>query len=130
MSNSKEIEKIRTIYGSFYSRKDDFITRHLKKYSAHTRNELAMIKSLVRDGDNIIDIGAHIGYFTIYAAKNAYQGIVYSIEPYIESFEILKKNLKLNDLSNVKPFHAAISKITGHPFIPCNRPSILAVEYK
>jgi len=67
----------------------------------------------IKKDDIVIDIGAHIGYFTIYAAKNAYQGIVYSIEPYRESFEILKKNLKLNDLSNVKPFHAAISKITG-----------------
>jgi len=66
----------------------------------------------IKKDDIVIDIGAHIGYFTIYAAKNAYQGTVYAIEPYRESFEILKKNLKLNDLANVKPFHAAISKIT------------------
>jgi len=66
----------------------------------------------IKKDDIVIDIGAHIGYFTIYAAKNAYQGTVYSIEPYKESFEILKKNLKLNDLENVKPLHAAISRVT------------------
>jgi len=66
----------------------------------------------IKKDDIVIDIGAHIGYFTIYAAKNAYQGTVYSIEPYRESFEILEKNLKLNNLTNVKPFHAAISKVT------------------
>jgi len=69
-------------------------------------------KFKIKKDDTVIDIGAHIGYFTIYAAKNAYQGIIYSIEPYGESFEILKKNLKLNNLTNVKPFHAAISKAT------------------
>mgnify|MGYP001168166751 FL=1 len=67
----------------------------------------------IKKNNTVIDIGAHIGYFTIYAAKNAYQGIIYSIEPYRESFEILKKNLKLNNLTNVKPFHAAISKATA-----------------
>jgi len=66
----------------------------------------------IKKDDIVIDIGSHIGYFTIYAAKNAHKGTVYSIEPYIESFKILKKNLKLNNLTNVKPFHIAISKVT------------------
>ena len=66
----------------------------------------------IKKEDIVIDIGAHVGYFTMYAAKKAYQGIIYSIEPYKESFEIFKKNLNLNELTNVKPFHAAISKKT------------------
>ena len=66
----------------------------------------------IKKNDIVIDIGAHIGYFTIYAAKKAHQGTIYSIEPYKESFEILKKNLKLNNLTNVKPVHAAITNVT------------------
>jgi len=66
----------------------------------------------IKNDDIVIDIGAHIGYFTMYAANNANQGTVYSIEPYKESFKILEKNLKLNNLTNVKSFHAAISKVT------------------
>ena len=66
----------------------------------------------IKNDDIVIDIGAHIGYFTMYAANNANQGTVYSIEPYKESFEILKKNLKLNNITNVKTFNAAISKVT------------------
>ena len=66
----------------------------------------------IKNDHIVIDIGAHIGYFTMYAANNANQGTVYSIEPYKESFEILKKNLKLNNLTNVKSFHIAISKVT------------------
>ena len=66
----------------------------------------------IKNDHIVIDIGAHIGYFTMYAANNANQGTVYSIEPYKESFKILEKNLKLNNLTNVKSFHAAISKVT------------------
>jgi len=69
-------------------------------------------KFKIKNDDIVIDVGAHIGYFTMYAANNANQGTVYSIEPYKESFEILKKNLKLNNITNVKPFNAAISKVT------------------
>lgn len=60
-----------------------------------------------------MDIGAHIGYFTIIAAKNANLGKIYSIEPHKESFEILKKNLLLNDFTNVNTFNVAITKSTG-----------------
>ena len=66
----------------------------------------------IKKEDIVIDVGSHVGYFTMYAANNANQGTVYSIEPYKESFEILKKNLKLNNLTNVKSFNAAISKVT------------------
>ncbi|KFM20084.1 trans-aconitate 2-methyltransferase protein [Marine Group I thaumarchaeote SCGC AAA799-P11] len=60
-----------------------------------------------------MDIGAHIGYFTIMAAKNASLGRIYSIEPHKESFEILKKNLLLNNFTNVDTFNVAITKSTG-----------------
>ena len=78
-------------------------------------------KFKIKKDDTVIDIGAHIGYFTIFAAKNSYQGTIYSIEPYRESFETLKKNLELNDLTNVKPFHAAISKATEQVTLYINK---------
>jgi FkbM family methyltransferase len=56
----------------------------------------------------VIDVGAHIGAFTVYAAKNAKNGIVYSYEPYSENFRLLKENVKLNDLRNVKIFNLGI----------------------
>ena len=56
----------------------------------------------------IIDIGAHIGSFTVYAAKNAKNGIVYSYEPYPENFKLLEENVKINNLENVKIFNLGI----------------------
>ena len=47
----------------------------------------------IKSNDTIVDIGAHVGYFTILAAKNANLGTVYSVEPHKESIELLKKNI-------------------------------------
>ena len=67
----------------------------------------------IKSNDTIVDIGAHVGYFTILAAKNANLGTVYSVEPHKESIELLKKNLELNNLKNVETINAAIAKTTG-----------------
>ena len=67
----------------------------------------------IKLNDIIVDIGAHVGYFTLIATKNASLGKIYSIEPHKESFEILKKNLLLNNITNVNAFNVAITKSTG-----------------
>ena len=40
----------------------------------------------------VIDAGAHIGTFSVFAAHLATQGRIYSFEPVAETFQILKKN--------------------------------------
>lgn len=44
--------------------------------------------------DMVIDIGAHIGGFTLMAAKIASGGMVLAFEPYHESFKLLEKSTK------------------------------------
>lgn len=59
--------------------------------------------------DNIIlEIGAHIGTSTLQYAKESPFGIVYSIEALPENYKILKQNIVLNKLTNVKAFQLAI----------------------
>lgn len=58
----------------------------------------------IQKNDTVIDIGAHIGTFTVYAAKLANKGKVYSFEPHPENFTLLERNCKLNNLENVKLF--------------------------
>ena len=48
----------------------------------------------IKENDTVVDIGAHIGYFTIYAAKKANHGRVLSFEPSQESFSVLEKKSK------------------------------------
>lgn len=55
----------------------------------------------IAPSDTIIDIGAHIGRFTIYAAYTASNGNVYAFEPQPENFHRLQENIGLNKLTNI-----------------------------
>jgi FkbM family methyltransferase len=63
--------------------------------------------------DNIIDIGAHIGTFSILAASKLRRGKVYAIEACQETFEYLRRNVALNQLSNVSLHHLALTDFKG-----------------
>ena len=53
------------------------------------------------EGNIVIDVGAHIGLYTILGAKYVgSSGKVISIEPHPGNFEILKRNINLNGLTN------------------------------
>lgn len=67
---------------------------------------------LLAPGDTVIDVGANIGCFTIYAAKRVGTlGKVIALEPDENSFRQLTRNLQLNSLSNVVPLRLAVG---GH----------------
>jgi FkbM family methyltransferase len=59
----------------------------------------------------VIDIGAHIGVFTLLASKYAER--VFAFEPCPENFKILKRNIRLNSLSNVKAYQMAVAANKG-----------------
>lgn len=59
--------------------------------------ETRMIKSMVKEGMAVLDIGANIGYFSMVMANLVSpQGKVYSFEPNPQMFERLQKNLEIN----------------------------------
>lgn len=62
----------------------------------------------------VIDIGAHIGSFSVFAALNASPDVkVYSYEPSQANYKFLIQNIKLNGLNNIKEFQLAISGEKG-----------------
>ena len=63
--------------------------------------------------DTVVDIGAHIGAFTITSARSAREGIVYALEPVEANYELLQRNIELNKLKNVVPTKMAVAKDTG-----------------
>lgn len=67
---------------------------------------------LIEKNDIVVDIGANIGVFSIYAASLT-QNTVYAFEPTPLSFESLQRNVKANKLPNVLTFNAAISDKVG-----------------
>ena len=69
--------------------------------------EKELIEYLHNYEDNgiFIDIGAHIGKYSILMAKNGMKVIAF--EPDLGSFKILKKNIALNNLNNIKALNLA-----------------------
>lgn len=66
---------------------------------------------VLQPGFTVLDIGAHHGYFSLIAARKVCrEGRVYAFEPAPENFEILKKNIQLNQFTNV----FLVNKAVGH----------------
>ena len=65
-----------------------------------------------KEGDIVIDVGAHIGPYTLKASKRVgLNGKVIAIEADPENFDILNRNIQLNKLTNVIALnYAAYSK--------------------
>ncbi len=63
----------------------------------------------IHSGDTVVDIGAHIGSFAIPAARKCSPGKLYAFEPARENFMLLKKNISLNRLTNIRAFRQAVS---------------------
>ncbi|MCE7992762.1 MAG: FkbM family methyltransferase [Roseivirga sp.] len=66
-----------------------------------------------RDGHCIIDIGAHIGTFSLLAATTNKIGKIYAIEPCLDTYSVLEKNILENRLINLHPHRLALSDKKG-----------------
>ena len=74
------------------------------------KNEYEIDNFLIKDNDSIIDIGGHIGLFSLLVSQKSKYANIYSFEPIEDNFSLLKKNLELNNIKNVFPFNLAVSK--------------------
>lgn len=61
----------------------------------------------------VIDIGGHLGFFSLMASALRTTLPIYCFEPHAENFELLKKNLKDNGARNVIPKQVAVSDTVG-----------------
>src|SRR5215213_9379966 len=62
-----------------------------------------------KEGDIVVDVGAHIGKYTIIASKMVgSKGKVIAIEAHPANYDILKRNIVINKLSNVIALNYAV----------------------
>ncbi len=67
----------------------------------------------VQSNWTVVDIGAAIGEFTIEAANQLEEGTVYAFEPNPGSINILRQNIRANNLSKVETFNLGVWKEAG-----------------
>jgi FkbM family methyltransferase len=68
-----------------------------------------LFKKEIKQGMTVIDIGAHIGYYTLLAARLVgSKGKVFAFEPAPDNYALLVKNIAINGYKNVIPVQKAI----------------------
>ncbi|MHA2225595.1 MAG: FkbM family methyltransferase [Candidatus Hodarchaeales archaeon] len=67
----------------------------------------------IKSSDTVLDIGSHIGAFSIFASKHAKNGTVYSFEPNPENYSLLEQNITINKINNLIPSNKAVAKMKG-----------------
>jgi FkbM family methyltransferase len=62
----------------------------------------------------VVDVGAHVGYFSLLAARQVGPtGKVFSFEPDPINFELLERNINLNGYTNITAVNAAVADAVG-----------------
>ena len=73
-----------------------------------------IIREEIHEGDIVIDVGANIGYYTlIFAQLVGSSGKVFAFEPEPKNFEILKKNIEINNYPNIVAEQKIVSDKSG-----------------
>jgi len=68
----------------------------------------SLLRDSLRHGDFFVDVGAHIGFFVLYAARLVgFEGRIVALEPDPENFAALKANIEINGLKRVEALRVA-----------------------
>ena len=76
-------------------------------------NEYDVDSFKINQNDVVIDVGAHIGLFSLLVSQFCKTGKIFSFEPIRENFDLFVSNLELNHIQNVFPFNVGVSKNSG-----------------
>lgn len=94
--------------------KDKGVATHLLKYGSYEEEVAQIFYREIKQGMTVLDIGAHIGYFTLIAAKLVGEkGKVFAFEPEPTNLSFLLKNIEVNGYKNIIPVPKAVSDETG-----------------
>lgn len=83
-------------------------------FESYEADEVKIIDALAEGAENILDIGANIGWFSLHFAKHVPEAKVHAFEPIPKSFKFLIDNVSLNNLgSRVICYNYALSSENG-----------------
>jgi FkbM family methyltransferase len=86
----------------------------LLKGEGYEKGTARLFTELVKEGMNVVDMGANIGYYTLLAARRVgLKGKVYAFEPEPRNFKLLLENIRLNGYKNVVTVQKAVSNERG-----------------
>lgn len=72
-------------------------------FGEYEQKKIALTTRMLQDGDVILDVGAHLGWYSLSLAKQFPKLKIHAFEPLKHNFDILERNIKRNLASNVIP---------------------------
>lgn len=69
-------------------------------FGEYEDNETKTVLKLLRNGDTILDVGAHVGWYTLNICNNFPNSTVHCFEPVPVTNKFLRKNLVHNNINN------------------------------
>jgi len=94
------------------------IGRYIFAFREHYEPELCYLEKVLFLGGTFVDAGANLGIYTLVAGRIVgCSGRVISIEPSVQSSPLLRRNVSLNRLTNVRTFSVALSKEAGRAWL-------------
>lgn len=78
-------------------------------FNTYEKDYFIFFLELVKETEAVFDVGANIGWYSLNAAKLNPQIKVYAFEPIPKTFNYLKTNIKLNNLTNVFPYKLGLA---------------------
>ena len=98
----------------FIDKRDTTVSQELILSGKWEEYETSLFKRKIKKGDVVLDIGAHIGYYTLIAADIVGdKGKVYAFEPDPKNFTLLERNVHENGYKNVVLVNKAVAEETG-----------------
>jgi FkbM family methyltransferase len=109
-NDTKHVIRVQARFGPLWVFSDDLITNQILDFGAHTRPELAFFRTIIRPGDRVFDLGAHVGTFAVPIAQSVGPaGRVLAVEAAPQHAELLKRNLSANDLTHADVLQALVA---------------------
>lgn len=86
----------------------------LKRDKIYEQETTIYLRKHLQRGQNVWDIGANIGYFSLEFARSVGpEGKVLSFEPHPKIFQVLQRNIKRNKYKNIRLFNQACGSLPG-----------------
>ncbi len=82
-------------------RADEDLGHDIYFFGEYEPADSAFFQQNVREDDVCVDVGANVGFYTLFLAKRAIRGAVHAFEPVSLNYHVLTVNVLANQLSNV-----------------------------
>ena len=101
-------------YRLYLDTSDKGLSRTLFLFGRREIDHYKMLQEILKPGMQILDIGANIGYYAVMESLVVgSEGKITAIEPMLPNIKMLRRNVALNNATNINVIHGAVSESTG-----------------